>query len=142
VVWTWTRRHCSSGCPSEATGVPLFTIWDSVAGPGRTPMPGNNFRTPMPGNNFCSPQPQTFSPLSLFHLGPRATTWRLESDGGFCLFISQVHGDLRRKYGLTHPWGGREGVSGARNKAPPTADLGRGGPSLASAPISDVCSYN
>jgi hypothetical protein len=28
-----------------ATGVPLFTIcqWDSVAGPGRTPMPGNNF---------------------------------------------------------------------------------------------------
>ncbi len=22
--------------------VPLFTIWDSVAGPGRTPMPGNN----------------------------------------------------------------------------------------------------
>jgi hypothetical protein len=21
---------------------PLFTIWDSVAGPGRTPMPGNN----------------------------------------------------------------------------------------------------
>jgi hypothetical protein len=25
-----------------ATRVPLFTIWDSVAGPGRTPMPGNN----------------------------------------------------------------------------------------------------
>jgi hypothetical protein len=22
--------------------VPLFTIWDPVAGPGRTPMPGNN----------------------------------------------------------------------------------------------------
>ena len=25
-----------------ATGVPLFTTWDSVAGPGRTPRPGNN----------------------------------------------------------------------------------------------------
>ncbi len=25
-----------------ATGVPLFTTWDPVAGPGRTLMPGNN----------------------------------------------------------------------------------------------------
>ena len=30
-------------CPCQwGYWVPLFTIWDSVAGPGRTPMPGNN----------------------------------------------------------------------------------------------------
>ena len=34
-----------------ATGVPLFTIWDSVAGPGRTPMPGNNSGRRQPGNS-------------------------------------------------------------------------------------------
>jgi hypothetical protein len=34
-----------------ATGVPLFTIWDSVAGPGRTPMPGNNSGRSQPGNS-------------------------------------------------------------------------------------------
>ena len=33
-----------------ATEVPLFTIWDSVAGPGRTPMPGNNSGRADPGN--------------------------------------------------------------------------------------------
>jgi hypothetical protein len=34
-----------------ATGVPLFTgtIWDSSAGPGRTPMPGNNSGWCRPG---------------------------------------------------------------------------------------------
>jgi len=31
----------SCGCPSGATGVPLYTKWDPVAGPGRTPMPRN-----------------------------------------------------------------------------------------------------
>ncbi len=34
-----------------ATGVPLFTTWDSVAGPGRTPMPGNNSGRRQPGNS-------------------------------------------------------------------------------------------
>ena len=33
-----------------ATGVPLFTTWDSVAGPGRTPMTGNNSGRSQPGN--------------------------------------------------------------------------------------------
>jgi hypothetical protein len=32
-----------------ATGVPLFTIWDAVAGPGRTLMPGNNSDRSRPG---------------------------------------------------------------------------------------------
>jgi len=32
-----------------ATGVLLFTTWDSVAGPGRTPMPGNNSGRSRPG---------------------------------------------------------------------------------------------
>ena len=34
-----------------ATGVHLFTTWDSVAGPGRTPMPGNNSGQRQPGNS-------------------------------------------------------------------------------------------
>jgi hypothetical protein len=41
-----------------ATGVPLFTMWDSVAGPGRTPMPeqlpGNNSGRSQPGNSAVS----------------------------------------------------------------------------------------
>jgi hypothetical protein len=30
------------GLPSGATGVPLFTVWDPVAVPGRNPMSGNS----------------------------------------------------------------------------------------------------
>ena len=33
--WLFLSGTFSCGCPSGATGVPLFTIWDSVAGPGR-----------------------------------------------------------------------------------------------------------
>ena len=37
-------------CPCQwGYWVPLFTIWDSVAGPGRTPMPGNNSGRIIPG---------------------------------------------------------------------------------------------
>ena len=37
-----------------ATGVPLFTTWDSVAGPGRTPRPGNNSGRRQPGFTCCA----------------------------------------------------------------------------------------
>ena len=46
-----TGSQDRDGCPSGATGVPLFTIWDSVAGLGRTPMPGNNSGRSHPGNS-------------------------------------------------------------------------------------------
>ena len=42
-----TQLRLSKG----ATGVPLFTTWDSVAGPGRTPMPGNNSGRRQPDNS-------------------------------------------------------------------------------------------
>ena len=40
-------------CPraSGATGVPLFTVWDPVTGPGRTPMTGNNSGLSRLGNS-------------------------------------------------------------------------------------------
>ena len=37
-----------------ATGVPLFTTWDSVAGPGRTPRPGNNSGRRQTGFTCCA----------------------------------------------------------------------------------------
>ena len=49
--WLFLSGTFSCGCPSGATGVPLFTIWDSVAVPGRTPMPGNNSGLSHPGNS-------------------------------------------------------------------------------------------
>jgi hypothetical protein len=43
--WLFFSGTFSCGCLSGATGVcvvRLFTTWDPVAGPERTPMPGNN----------------------------------------------------------------------------------------------------
>ena len=44
-------RSIESVTSKGAIGVPLFTTWDSVAGPGRTPMPGNNSGRRQPGNS-------------------------------------------------------------------------------------------
>ena len=33
--WLFLSGTFSCGCPSATTGVPLFTMWDSEAGPGR-----------------------------------------------------------------------------------------------------------
>jgi hypothetical protein len=46
--WLFFSGTFSCGCPSWATGVPLFTTWDSVAGLG-SPMPGNNSDRSRPG---------------------------------------------------------------------------------------------
>ena len=54
--------------------VPLFTIWDSVAGPGRTPMPGNNSGRSRAGNSAV--------PASVGRLGVDGSqVGRLDVDG-------------------------------------------------------------
>jgi hypothetical protein len=46
-LWVFSRQG--------ATGVPLFTTWDSVAGSGRAPIPGSNSGRSRPRNNTqCS----------------------------------------------------------------------------------------
>ena len=46
-LWAFSRQG--------ATGVPLFTTWDSVAGSGRAPIPGNISGRRRPRNNTqCS----------------------------------------------------------------------------------------
>ena len=57
-----------------ASGVPLFTTWDSVAGPGRTPMPGNNSCRRQPGNSAV---PSTVGRLGVdgFWVGETTGAW-------------------------------------------------------------------
>jgi hypothetical protein len=55
-IWAAGASHAggSSSSGHSAAAVPMGllgspTIWDSVAGPGRTPMPGNNSGRSLPG---------------------------------------------------------------------------------------------
>jgi len=89
--WLLFSGTFSCSRPSGAIGVPLSTIWDPVAGPGRTPTPGNN---------YSRWQPLDVQRTGARHVDGRARLWNRNGQFGRgngsndVTFQTRIHSDI------------------------------------------------